>query len=197
MCVCRSEVKVKGQPWVPQSQVPSNSLFSEIDYLSAWNLPSTLVWLASSGISVSTCSALGTNIHNGFVRTCDFGRSHCYLYFHSEAIIYSWSKWLGVIKRNFSGSLNWDKLNLAPLLSSETRSNLKQRSEIVDRGGEKDEGDLVFSSIAQCRDCLFSAILIQPCSLSIATILNWLFPLGIYRILNKSGGGGLKKRENY
>lgn len=185
MCVCRSEVKVKGQPWVPPSQVPSNSLFSEIDYLSAWNLPSTLVHLLSTG-----------HKYTQWICSCGFGRSHCFLYFHSEAIIYSWSKWLGVIKRNFSGSFNWDKLNLEPLLSSETRSDLKQRGEIVDRAGEKDKGDLVFSSTAQHRDCLFSTILIQPCILSIATILNWLFPLGIYRILNKSGGGGLKKREN-
>lgn len=104
---------------------------------------------------------------------------------------------LGVIKRNFSGSLNWDKLNLAPLLSSETRSDLKQRGEIIDRGGEEDEGDLVLNSMLKV-GIAFSALFcppIQPCILSKATILNWLFPLGIYRILNKRGGGGWRKEK--
>lgn len=30
---------------------------------------------------------------------------------------------------------------------------------MIDRGGEEDEGDLVFNSIAQRRNCLFSALL--------------------------------------
>lgn len=177
--MCRSEVKVKGQPWVPPSQVPSNSLFFETDYLAAWNLPSTLVQLASSGISLCPPAQHWAQ----WIRTCGFGRAPCIsiqkksliLGLNDHSTAFPCSEWqdssrvrifsgmqtprLGIIKRNFSGSLNWDKLNLAPLLSGKTRSDLKQRGKIIDRGGEEDEGDLVFNSTAQHRNCLFSAIL--------------------------------------
>lgn len=50
-----------------------------------------------------------------WIRTCGFGRAHCSLYFHSEAIIYSWSKWpqhcislLGMTRFKLGQNLFWN-----------------------------------------------------------------------------------------
>lgn len=60
------------------------------------SLPETCLVLWSSWLAQGfLCVHLPSTGHKytQWICMCGFGRAHCSLYFHSEAIIYSWSKW--------------------------------------------------------------------------------------------------------